>query len=126
MSSGSPMRPIIAFAAKASSVPCQLPAPRPPFVMSVRTNPGATAFTVMLWGQALMRSVWSKSRLGRGIEGVKDPAHVAPIDGKEYSDHRRGANTQHARSETKTRNLVTVRDDHNIAKLAKTARSSNF
>ena len=56
----------------------------------------------------------------------KDPAHMAPIDGKEYADHRRGANTQHARSETKTRNLLTVRDDHNIAKLAKTARSSNF
>jgi hypothetical protein len=56
----------------------------------------------------------------------KDPAHVAPIDGKEYADHRRGANTQHARSETKTRILLTVRDDHNIAKLAKTARSSNF
>ena len=56
----------------------------------------------------------------------KDPAHVAPIDGKEYADHHRGANTQHARSETKTRNLLTVRDDHNIAKLAKTARSSNF
>ena len=56
----------------------------------------------------------------------KDPAHVAPIDGKEYADHRRGANTQHARSETKTRNLLTVRDDHNVAKLAKTARSSNF
>ena len=33
----------------------------------------------------------------------KDPAHVAPIDRKEYADHRRGANTQHARSETKTR-----------------------
>ncbi len=56
----------------------------------------------------------------------KDPAHMAPIDGKEYADHRRGANTQRARSETKTRNLLTVRDDHNIAKLAKTARSSNF
>jgi hypothetical protein len=56
----------------------------------------------------------------------KDPAHVAPIDGKEYADHRRGANSQHARSETKTRILLTVRDDHNIAKLAKTARSSNF
>ena len=24
----------------------------------------------------------------------KDPPHVAPIDGKEYADHRRGANTQ--------------------------------
>jgi hypothetical protein len=56
----------------------------------------------------------------------KDPAHVAPIDGKEYANHRGGANTQHARSETKTRILLTVRDDHNIAKFAKTARSSNF
>ena len=56
----------------------------------------------------------------------KDPAHVAPIDGKEYANHRGGANTRHARSETKTRNLLTVREDHNIAKLAKTARSSNF
>ena len=56
----------------------------------------------------------------------KDPAHVAPIDGKEYADHRPGANTQHARSETKTRNLLAVRDDHSIAKLAKSTRSSNF
>ena len=56
----------------------------------------------------------------------KDPAHVAPIDGKEYADHYRGANMQHARSEIKKRNLLAVRDDHSIAKLAKTARSSNF
>jgi hypothetical protein len=56
----------------------------------------------------------------------KDPAHVAPIDGKECADHRRGAHTQHARSETKTRNLLAVRDDHSIAKLAKNARASNF
>ena len=28
----------------------------------------------------------------------KDPPHVAPIDGKEYADHRRGANTQHAQT----------------------------
>jgi hypothetical protein len=56
----------------------------------------------------------------------KDPPHVAPIDGKEYADHRRGANTQHARPELKKRNLLAVRDDHSIAKLARTARSSNF
>jgi hypothetical protein len=56
----------------------------------------------------------------------KDPAHVAPIDGKEYADHHRGANTQHARSETKTRNLLAVRDDHSTAKLAKAVRSSGF
>jgi hypothetical protein len=56
----------------------------------------------------------------------RDPAHVAPIDGKEYADHHRGANTQHAGSEMKRRNLLAVRDDHSVAKLAKTARSSNF
>ena len=56
----------------------------------------------------------------------KDPAHVAPIDGKEYADHRRGTNTQHARAEIKKHNLLAVRDDHSIAKLARTARSSNF
>ena len=56
----------------------------------------------------------------------KDPAHVAPIDGKEYADHRRGVNTQHAKSETKTRNLLAVRDEHGIAKLAKTIGSSGF
>src|ERR1700724_1435625 len=44
----------------------------------------------------------------------KDPPHVAPIDGKEYADHRRGANTQ-SRADTKKRNLFAVRDDHSIA-----------
>ena len=53
----------------------------------------------------------------------KDPPHVAPIDGKEYADHRRGANTQHARAEIKKRNLLAVRDDHNITKPARTART---
>ena len=56
----------------------------------------------------------------------KDPPHVAPIDGKEYADHSRGANTQHARPEIKKRNLLAVRDNHSIANLARTARSSNF
>ena len=53
----------------------------------------------------------------------KDPPHVAPIDGKEYADHRRGANTQHARADIKKRNLLAVRDDHNITKPARTART---
>jgi hypothetical protein len=56
----------------------------------------------------------------------KDPPHVAPIDGKEYADHSRGANTQHARPEIKKRNLLAVRDNHSIANLARTAKSSNF
>ena len=53
----------------------------------------------------------------------KDPAHVAPIDGKEYADHRRGTNTQHARAEIKKHNLLAVRDDHNVTKPARTART---
>jgi hypothetical protein len=56
----------------------------------------------------------------------KDPAHVAPIDGKEYADHRRGANTQHAQTEIKKRNLLAARDDHSVTKPARTARSSSF
>jgi hypothetical protein len=56
----------------------------------------------------------------------KDPPHVAPIDGKEYADHRGRANTQHARADTEKRNLLAVRHDHSFAKLARTARSSNF
>ena len=54
----------------------------------------------------------------------KDPPHVAPIDGTEYTDHRRDANTQHARSEIKKRNLLAVRDDHGAAKPARTGSSS--
>ena len=56
----------------------------------------------------------------------KDPPHVAPIDGKEYADHRRGANTQQARADIKKRNLLAVRNDHSFATLARTGRSSNF
>jgi hypothetical protein len=56
----------------------------------------------------------------------KDPPHVAPIDGKEYADHFRGANSQHARPEIKKRNFLAVRDNHSIANLARTAKSSNF
>src|ERR1700730_12116293 len=54
----------------------------------------------------------------------KDPPHVAPIDGKEYADHRRGANTQHARAQITKRNLLAVRNDHSFAKPATTAKSS--
>jgi hypothetical protein len=38
----------------------------------------------------------------------KDPAHVTPIDGKEYADHHRAANTQQARSEIKSLNSDTI------------------
>ena len=40
----------------------------------------------------------------------KDPAHVAPIDGKEYADHHRGTKAQHAKSDMKKRNRLAVRD----------------
>jgi hypothetical protein len=53
----------------------------------------------------------------------RDPPHVAPIDGKEYADHRRGA-SQQARADFKKR--MAVRYDHSFAKLARTGRSSNF
>ena len=46
----------------------------------------------------------------------RDPAHVAPIDGKEYADHHRGTKVQHAKSEMKKRNRLAVRDDHGAAK----------
>jgi hypothetical protein len=53
----------------------------------------------------------------------KDPPHVAPIDGKEYADHHRGTEAQHAGSDMKKRNRLAVPDDHS-AKRSRTARSS--
>jgi hypothetical protein len=54
----------------------------------------------------------------------RDPAHVAPIDGKEYADHHSGATTRHAESRGKSHKRLAVRDDHNVTKRQKTARSS--
>jgi hypothetical protein len=56
--------------------------------------------------------------IGRPYLG-KDPAHVAPIDGKEYADH-------HAQLEFNKRNLLAARDTHGLAKPARTAGSSRF
>jgi hypothetical protein len=53
----------------------------------------------------------------------KDPPHVAPIDGKEYADHHRGTEAQHAGSDIKKRNRLAVPDDHSV-KRSRTARSS--
>ena len=52
----------------------------------------------------------------------KDPPHVAPIDGKEYADHRGGANAQLAALETNRPHRVATRDDHKMKKRAGTAR----
>ena len=54
----------------------------------------------------------------------RDPAHVAPIDGKEYAAHHRETKAQHAGSEMKKRNRLGVRDDHSMTKRPRTARSS--
>jgi type III secretion system FlhB-like substrate exporter len=53
----------------------------------------------------------------------KDPAHLAPIDGKEYAAHHPGTKVQPAGSDMK-RNRLAVRDDHSVAKRPRTARSS--
>ena len=54
----------------------------------------------------------------------KDPPHVAPIDGKEYADHRGGANAQLAALETNRPHRSATHDDHKIRKRAGAARSS--
>jgi hypothetical protein len=51
----------------------------------------------------------------------RDPPHVAPIDGKEYTAHR-GTKALHSASDTKQRKAV--RDDQSVAKRPRTARSS--
>jgi hypothetical protein len=53
----------------------------------------------------------------------RDPAHVAPIDGKEYATHR-GTKTLHAVSDEKERKAV--RDDESVVKRSRTARSSKM
>jgi hypothetical protein len=54
----------------------------------------------------------------------RDPAHVAPIDGKEYAAHHRGTEARHAGLEKRSRSVV--RDNHNGGKRSKTARSSKI
>ncbi|MBV8921717.1 MAG: hypothetical protein JOZ76_27205 [Bradyrhizobium sp.] len=53
----------------------------------------------------------------------RDPAHVAPIDGKEYADHH-GTKVRHAESHAKNHKRLAVRDDRNAAKRPRAARSS--
>jgi hypothetical protein len=54
----------------------------------------------------------------------KDPPHVAPIDGKEYADHRGGPNVQPAALETNRSHRLTAQDDHKTKKRAGAAKSS--
>ncbi|MCP1834159.1 hypothetical protein J2R76_002496 [Bradyrhizobium sp. USDA 4532] len=51
-----------------------------------------------------------------------DPAHLAPIDGREYAAHRGGVKTRHVTLDAKTRRAA--HDNHAAVKRAKTAKSS--
>ena len=55
----------------------------------------------------------------------RDPAHVAPIDGKEYADHRLGEKVRHAEWSSKALHRVAMRN-HGAAKHARNARSSKL
>jgi hypothetical protein len=63
----------------------------------------------------------------------RDPPHVAPIDGQEYSSRRGGAKTQVAKAKTKTKvveaktrkaRALAARADHSMAKRAKNVKLS--
>ena len=54
----------------------------------------------------------------------RDPPHVAPIDGKEYADHRPGIKAQRVGSATKPRGRLTLQNDRSSTKPARTAKSS--
>jgi hypothetical protein len=54
----------------------------------------------------------------------KDPPHVAPIDGKEYADHRGGANVKLATLETGRSQRLAVHGDHRVRKREGVARLS--
>ena len=97
---------------------------------------GLAADIVSVDGETRTQQFISSERLWKWIDahgkdfGIgrpyldKDPAHVAPIDGKEYADHRHGAKTQHARSEIVKRSLLAVRNVYGLAKATRTAKSS--
>jgi len=61
--------------------------------------------------------------IGRPYLG-KDPPHVAPIDGKEYADHRGGANAQLAAPEANRSHRTAAHDDHKVRKRAGATRAS--
>lgn len=54
----------------------------------------------------------------------RDPAHTAPIDGKEYAAHNHGAKTQQAALDVKMRNRPAARAKHATVKRRRTAKSS--
>jgi hypothetical protein len=54
----------------------------------------------------------------------RDPPHVAPIDGKEYADHRPGIKARQVASAARQNNRVVLRVERSAAKRARTAKSS--
>jgi len=54
----------------------------------------------------------------------RDPPHIAPIDGKEYADHRGGDTVRHAASDAKARKRLAMRTEHAGSKRANGAGSS--
>jgi hypothetical protein len=54
----------------------------------------------------------------------RDAPHVAPIDGKEYAEHRGGANAKVAELDASRRHRSAAHDDHGTKKHARTAKSS--
>lgn len=48
----------------------------------------------------------------------RDPAHLAPIDGKEYASRRGGAKVQHAESDRKQGNRSAARNSHRVMRTA--------
>jgi hypothetical protein len=61
--------------------------------------------------------------IGRPYLG-KDPPHVAPTDGKEYADHRGGANAQLAAPEANRLHRTAAHDDRKVRKRAGATRAS--
>jgi hypothetical protein len=61
--------------------------------------------------------------IGRPYLG-RDPAHVAPIDGREYAAHNRGS--KHAGSNVKKVKHIAKRDDARLAKRPRAAAASNM
>jgi hypothetical protein len=53
----------------------------------------------------------------------RDPAHVGPIDGKEYADKRGGPNAQRVASAINKSHRSAARDEHSKTKRARTASS---
>ncbi len=90
---------------------------------------GATRSQRLTASEALWKWVdthGSEFGIGRPYLG-RDPPHVAPIDGKEFADHRPGMKARQAEP-AKPHNKLALnlasRDDRSTAKRAKTARSS--